>query len=234
MASEPKGSVSPHPARIGDRYEVAETIGSGGMASVYRVTDSVTGRQVALKQLTLARDEKRGRESAALFEREFHTLAQLSHPRIIEVYDYGLDQAGPYYTMELLEGEDLRERSPVPWREACALLYDVCSSLALIHSRRLVHRDVSPRNIRCTLDGPAKLIDFGAMAPIGHGGIHRRHPSVRRARGHSSLRSGRAHRSLLARRHALLRADRACRVSGARLLAAVRGLAEQAARAGRC
>jgi hypothetical protein len=171
MASERKGSARPHPARIGDRYDVAETIGSGGMASVYRVTDGVTGRQVALKQLTLARHEKRGRESAALFEREFHTLSELSHPRIIEVYDYGIDQAGPYYTMELLEGEDLRQRSPVHWREACRLLYDICSSLALIHSRRLVHRDVSPRNILCTLAGPAKLIDFGAMAPIGHGGF---------------------------------------------------------------
>jgi hypothetical protein len=169
MASEPRGSAGTHPARIGDRYDVEKTIGSGGMASVYRVTDSATGRQIALKQLTAAADEKRGRESAALFEREFHTLSELSHPRIIEVYDYGIDPAGPYYTMELLEGKDLRERAPVPWRDACVLLYDVCSSLALIHSRRFVHRDVSPRNVLCTVEGPAKLIDFGAMVPTGHG-----------------------------------------------------------------
>src|SRR5215204_4569626 len=115
MASEARGSARPRPTRIGDRYDVVETIGSGGMAAVYRVTDGVTGRQVALKQLTVALDDKRGRESAALFEREFHTLSELSHPRIIEVYDYGIDQSGPYYTMELLEGTDLRERSPLPW-----------------------------------------------------------------------------------------------------------------------
>src|SRR5688572_11316013 len=142
MASEPRGSCGAPPARIGDRYDVVGAIGSGGMASVYRVTDSATGRQVALKQLAMSTDDHRGRQSAALFEREFHTLSELSHPRIIEVYDYGIDPAGPYYTMELLEGKDLRERAPVPWREACELLYDVCSSLALIHSRRLVHRDV--------------------------------------------------------------------------------------------
>jgi serine/threonine-protein kinase len=171
MASEPKGRRATQPARIADRYDVAETLGSGGMASVYRATDSATGRQVAVKQLAVSGDDKRIRDSAALFEREFYTLSELSHPRIIEVYDYGIDPEGPYYTMELLEGKDLRERSPVPWREACALLFDICSSLALIHSRRLVHRDVSPRNVRCTLFGHAKLIDFGAMVPAGHGSL---------------------------------------------------------------
>src|SRR5205085_1731189 len=101
---------------------------------------------------------------AALFEREFHTLAQLQHPHVIAVYDYGLtSDAQPYYTMELLDGGDLVARAPLPWREACSLLFDVCSSLALLHSRRLLHRDISPRNVRCTRDGRAKLIDFGAM-----------------------------------------------------------------------
>ena len=72
--------------------------------------------------------------------------------------------------MELLDGGDLRERSPLPWRQACELLFDVCSSLALLHSRRLVHRDITPRNVRCTQTGSAKLIDFGAMAPMGASG----------------------------------------------------------------
>jgi len=103
----------------------------------------------------------------ALFEREFHLLAQLSHPRVIEVYDYGIEDGRPYYTMELLDGGDLRELSPLPWRRVCALIYDVCSSLALLHSRRFVHRDISPRNVRCTRDGSAKLIDFGAAVPMG-------------------------------------------------------------------
>jgi hypothetical protein len=161
---------SPHPERIGNRYRVQELLGRGGMAIVYRVTDIASGRQTALKQLVPPADDKLRREAAALFEREFHTLAQLSHPCVVEVYDYGVDVAGAYYTMELLDGGDLRERSPMPWREACSLLFDVCSSLALLHSRRLVHRDVSPRNVRCTQQGSAKLIDFGAMVPMGQGG----------------------------------------------------------------
>jgi hypothetical protein len=72
--------------------------------------------------------------------------------------------------MELLDGGDLRDRAPLPWREVCRLLFGVCSSLALLHSRRLLHRDISPRNVRCTRDGQAKLIDFGAMVPMGAGG----------------------------------------------------------------
>ncbi len=168
MPAHAAATEGSHPESIGGRYEVAEVLGRGGMAIVFRVTDTVSGRQMALKRLVLPPSATHGKESAALFEGEFHVLAQLAHPRIIEVYDYGVDDEGPYYTMELLDGWDLRERSPMPWREACSLLYDVCSSLALIHSRRMVHRDVSPRNIRCTRDGQAKLIDFGTMVSMGH------------------------------------------------------------------
>ena len=157
------------PARAVGRYEVLGELGRGGMACVYRVRDPNTGEEVALKQLTGAADLLRKHEAAVLFEREYHTLTHLAHPRVIRVFDFGTDAAGPFYTMELLDGGDLRERSPLPWREACELVFDVCSSLALLHSRRLVHRDVSPRNVRCTRDGHAKLIDFGAMVPMGAG-----------------------------------------------------------------
>jgi serine/threonine protein kinase len=167
MASKLDVTARDHPVRIGARYQVESVLGRGGMATVYQVTDVVTQRSMALKQLATSDDPSRRKEMAILFEREFQALAQLSHPRVIEVYDYGLDEGGLYYTMELLDGGDLRERCPLPWREACVLLSGVCSSLALIHSRRLVHRDVSPANIRCTRDGEAKLIDFGALAPMG-------------------------------------------------------------------
>jgi serine/threonine protein kinase len=157
-------------SKIGGRYQILGELGRGGMARVYRVLDSQSGAEVALKQLTGSNDPKRAHLAAALFEREFHTLTQLSHPRVIRVYDFAIDPAGPYYTMELLDGGDLRERTPLPWRDACELIFDVCSSLALLHSRRLVHRDVSPRNVRCTRDGHAKLIDFGAMVQMGPSG----------------------------------------------------------------
>jgi hypothetical protein len=137
------------------------------MATVYAVHQEGTDRKLALKRLTVTGTGARREDLVGLFEREFLTLTQLSHPRVIEVYDYGVDDEGPYYTMELLDGDDLRKRSPMPWRQACGLLAGVCSSLALVHSRRLVHRDVTPANIRSSHDGEAKLIDFGAMVPMG-------------------------------------------------------------------
>jgi len=158
--------IVPDPTRIAQRYRVIKSLGQGGMAHVYHVVDTISGRELALKQLSPRSDE----QSDALvsqFEAEFNALAQLSHPRVIEVYDYGLTETGPFFTMELLDGGDLADRSPMAWQQACALVYDVCSSLALLHSRRFVHRDVSPRNVRCTRDGRAKLIDFGTMVPMG-------------------------------------------------------------------
>ena len=154
-------------ALIGGRYRVQAEIGSGGMASVYHVTDTATGRELAVKRLSLRRGDKGFSEASALFEREYHTLVALSHPGVVAVYDYGLDALGPFYTMELLDGGDLKEKSPCDWRTACALASEVCSALALVHSRRLTHGDVSPRNVRCTRDGHAKLIDFGALMPMG-------------------------------------------------------------------
>jgi hypothetical protein len=153
------------PALIGERYHVEKLLGRGGMAAVYQVREAKSGRVLALKRLldALAGDG----QVARLFEREFWTLSQLVHPRIIEVYDYETDEHGPFYTMELLSGGDLRRRSPIGWREACRLLCDVCSALSLLHSRRFVHRDLTPLNIRCTQDDRAKLFDFGSMAHFG-------------------------------------------------------------------
>jgi serine/threonine-protein kinase len=102
-----------------------------------------------------------------LFEREYRVLLSLQHPRIIEVYEYGLDAEGPTYTMELIEGSDLRELAPLPALSTCRYLRDVASSLALLHARRLLHRDVSARNVRTRADGSCKLIDFGALMSFG-------------------------------------------------------------------
>ncbi|MFW6087583.1 MAG: serine/threonine-protein kinase, partial [Myxococcota bacterium] len=150
------------PTRIGERYVLQAEIGRGGMGSVHRATDVSTGRDVALKRLTPSETDTR-----ELFEREYRTLARLRHPRIIEVYDYGVHEGRPYYAMELLPGEDLRGLAPIEPRQACRLLRDVAASLALLHARRLLHRDVSPRNIRSAEDGRAKLIDFGAVVSFG-------------------------------------------------------------------
>ncbi|HKP63725.1 MAG TPA: serine/threonine-protein kinase [Polyangiales bacterium] len=150
-----------------ERYEVHALLGRGGMALVYEATDSVTSQRVALKRLQTLPEPAKQQRNAELFEREFHTLSQLAHPRIVRVFDFGVDAIGPYYSMELLHGGDLQELAPLPWRRACAITRDVCSALSLLHSRRFVHRDLSPRNVRCAPNGDAKLIDFGAMAPVG-------------------------------------------------------------------
>lgn len=136
------------------------------MAVVYQVLDTSSKRQLALKTL-LSDAHERPKEVARLFEYEYQTLAQLAHPGVVEVYDYGIENEAAYYTMELLDGGDLDELSPMPWPDVCAHGYDICSVLSLLHSRRLVHRDITPRNVRCTADGRAKLIDFGAMMPMG-------------------------------------------------------------------
>jgi hypothetical protein len=157
------------PARIGGRYDVLSQLGRGGSAYVYHVRDISSGRELALKRLRHDIGTARIADLTQHLEREFYVLAQLRHPRVIDVYDYGVSEGLPYYTMELLDGGDVRATAPLPWRRACELIYDVASSLALLHSRRFVHRDVTPSNIRCTRDGRAKLIDFGAMAPMGTG-----------------------------------------------------------------
>ncbi len=156
-----------HHELIANRYQVDRVLGRGGMAVVYMVYDLSTTQYVALKRMNDRNDAIKQKKVVKLFEREFHTLAHLSHPRVVEVYDYGIDNTLPYYTMELLDGGDLTNLSPVDWRKACSFILDICSALSLLHSRRMVHRDLSPRNIRCSEDGLAKLIDFGAMIPMG-------------------------------------------------------------------
>lgn len=160
-------SVSPK-SKTEQRFRVEAELGRGGMGVVQRVVDTTTGHRLALKRLVLNPEkEYESQVSIAFFEQEFHVLSQLNHPCIIRVYDYGRDTLGPYYTMELLDGKDLRTMSPVPWQKACQIGRDIVSSLAILHSRGLVHRDVTPRNILVDISGNAKLVDFGAMCPIG-------------------------------------------------------------------
>ncbi|MET0385892.1 MAG: protein kinase [Polyangiales bacterium] len=148
---------------VAGRYRVLRELARGGVGVVYEAVDESTGRRVALKRLERSGD----RRLALLFESEYDTLARLKHPGIVEVFDYGIDKRGPYFTMELLDGQDLSELEPIPYRQACSYLRDVASSLALLHTRRRLHRDLSPRNVRVTSDGRCRLLDFGTMANFG-------------------------------------------------------------------
>ncbi|HET8938807.1 MAG TPA: AAA family ATPase [Polyangiales bacterium] len=147
------------------RYEVQAEIAAGGMGAVFRVFDRVAGEVRALKRARL--DGEMRRSAIEALEREYQVLASLDHPRIIRVFDYGMDDRGPFYTMELLEGQDLRRAAPMPFKAACLYLRDIATSLALLHGRRLIHRDLSPSNVRLTPDGHCKLLDFGALAGFG-------------------------------------------------------------------
>src|SRR5690349_7200890 len=117
----PPSAATPRIARTADRYVVQTELASGGMGVVYRVVDRTTGEARALKRIKP--DAAGQRVLIEAFEREYQVLAGLDHPRIIRVFDYGVDDVGPFYTMELLEGEDMRRSAPLPYREAC--LYQI-------------------------------------------------------------------------------------------------------------
>lgn len=159
-AGTTKGSEAPH---LHGRFRIESELARGGMATVFAAFDTAHARSVALKRL----EPHAPQRVATLFEREFYVLSSLRHPRIVEVYEFGIDAIGPFYTMELLAGADLRDLAPLPPTAACRYVRDVASSLALLHARRLLHRDVSPRNVRTLPDGGCKLIDFGALTSFG-------------------------------------------------------------------
>ncbi|MEM1007396.1 MAG: protein kinase, partial [Myxococcota bacterium] len=144
-------------------YSIKQELSRGGMGVVYQVHDQNVGQELALK-LLLHPDSAFLR---AQFEREYQTLLELKHPSIIEVFDFGVVEGCPYYTMELMDGADLSTLSPLPYRVACTHLCALAESLSLLHARKLVHRDISPQNVRITSSGRCKLLDFGAVAHWG-------------------------------------------------------------------
>jgi hypothetical protein len=155
----------PNATVVDGRYRVEAALGKGGVAQVYRVCDTSRSTQLALKRVSL----EAPRRVASLFELEYRTLASLRHPHTVQVYEFGRDDSSAYYTMELLEGGDLRDAAPMHWRQVCGVLRDAALALGVLHARQLVHRDVSPRNLWRALDGRVKLIDFGALAEFGQG-----------------------------------------------------------------
>jgi serine/threonine protein kinase len=150
VATPPRPSAAE--GRIAQRYDIEGEIARGGMGVVYKVRDP-SGRELALKRIRADAIGHRPILRSA-FEREYQVLASLDHPGIIHVYDYGVDGDQPYYTMEYVRGRDLRELAPMPWRSACRCLRDVASALSLLHARRLLHRDLSPNNVKVTPEAP--------------------------------------------------------------------------------
>ncbi|MER7702052.1 protein kinase [Kitasatospora sp. NPDC097605] len=156
---------------LNGRYELVEILGVGGMATVWRGVDHVLGRQVAVKVLNggLADDPR----FAERFGREAQHAAMLVHPRIVMVFDSGVDQGSPYIVMELVQGRSLAallaQRPGLPVEQAVGIAAAVCEGLAHAHAAGLVHRDIKPGNIMITDDGGVKVVDFGiARAGSSH------------------------------------------------------------------
>jgi serine/threonine-protein kinase len=160
-------------------YRLAEKIGEGGMGVVWRATDTVLDREVAIKILpeALATDaERMGR-----FEREAKLLASLNHPNIATVY--GLHEAGEtrLIAMEFVPGEDLPQRlarGPVPLDEAAEIAAQVADALEAAHERGVIHRDLKPANVRLSAEGKANVLDFGLAKSLGEGAPSRTDPSI--------------------------------------------------------
>jgi TolB-like protein len=143
-------------------YEIREAIGSGGMGEVYRARDLQLDRDVAVKVLP----ERIAEDHAALerFENEAKTLASLSHPSLLSIFDFGRSGGIVYAVIEFLEGQTLRSRllrSPVPWRKAIEIAAAIADGLAVAHARGIVHRDLKPENLFVTAEGCVKILDFG-------------------------------------------------------------------------
>ena len=154
------------------RYHVRSRIAHGGMATVYLATDTRLDREVALKVMhaDLARDA----EFVGRFIGEAKSVARLSHPNVVAVYDQGDDGQYLFLAMEYVPGRTLRallrERGWLPWNEALGIMDPVLAGLSAAHQAGIVHRDVKPENVLITPDGRVKVVDFGlarASAAMG-------------------------------------------------------------------
>ena len=159
---------------LGNRYEIIEKIGSGGMATVYKAKCHVLNRYVAVKIL---RDEfTTDEEFIKRFEVEAQSAASITHPNIVSVYDVGVDGNLYYIVMELIKGKTLKEiiieeKGPLPWKWSVNIASQIASILEIAHKNHIIHRDIKPHNIIITEDGVAKVTDFGIAKAVSNSTI---------------------------------------------------------------
>ena len=159
---------------LGNRYEIIEKIGNGGMATVYKAKCHVLNRYVAVKIL---RDEfTTDDEFIKRFEIEAQSAASITHPNIVSVYDVGNESNLYYIVMELIQGKTLKEiileeRGALPWKWSLNIAIQIASALEIAHKNNIVHRDIKPHNIIITEDGVAKVTDFGIAKAVSNSTI---------------------------------------------------------------
>jgi eukaryotic-like serine/threonine-protein kinase len=150
-------------ALLKDRYKLTERLGTGGMAEVYRARDVVLDRDVAIK--ILRKDYSDNEEFQNQFRLEARSAANLSHPNIVTVHDFGFSDGMLYIVMEMVPGKDLkqliRERGRFPIEAGVELMIQACKGIGYAHRAGLVHCDVKPHNMLVSNDGRLKVTDFG-------------------------------------------------------------------------
>ena len=158
---------------IGNRYEVLEKIGIGGMATVYKAKDNILKRNVAVKVL---RDEfTTDEEFIKRFNTEAQAAASLTHPNIVSIYDVGHEDNLYFIVMELIQGKTLKqiitEDGVLPWKWSINIAIQIASALEIAHKNNIVHGDIKPHNIIITEDGVAKVTDFGIAKAVSNSTI---------------------------------------------------------------
>ena len=158
---------------IGARYEVVRFLGRGGMGEVFLCRDTKLGREVAVKRILNG-----GAQQPTLierFRREAKAVAQLSHVNIVTLFDFDVDEHGPFLVMELLRGQDLashvKAHGPMPSATVKQIALQLVSALQHAHAQGLVHRDIKPSNVFLQTNGSVKLLDFGIVRAADSAGL---------------------------------------------------------------
>jgi len=153
---------------FGRRYRVTERIGTGGMADVYKAVDETLGRTVAVKVMHARYADDP--DFVQRFRHEASAAANLSHPAIVNIYDYGVERGTYYIVMELVRGTDLKQivkqrgaLDPIKVAEYGA---QACAALTVAHGYGIIHRDIKPQNIVLMPDGGIKVMDFGIARAV--------------------------------------------------------------------
>ncbi|MCO6045182.1 serine/threonine protein kinase [Aeoliella sp. ICT_H6.2] len=161
----------PSPAEIANwfpKFEIEECLGRGGMGVVYKARQKTLDREVAIK--ILAGEWKDDAAFTERFEREAKILAQMSHPNIVTVHDFGKAQGLFYLVMEYVDGVNLRDLlsdGKIAPEQALAIVPPICEALEYAHSKGIVHRDIKPENLLLDRDGRVKIADFGIASLVG-------------------------------------------------------------------
>lgn len=148
---------------IGDRYEVLEKIGTGGMSDVYKAKDQKLNRFVAVK--ILKQEFSENKNFVSKFRVEAQAAAGLMHPNIVNVYDVGEEDGIHYIVMELVEGITLKKyiekKVRLTTKEAISIAIQVAMGIEAAHNNHIIHRDIKPQNIIISKEGKVKVTDFG-------------------------------------------------------------------------